>query len=321
MKPRTMKGILVEPDAPEFLENQIEADEQVVDLQSLNVGELLGRYHERRRDFVTAPFDVDGHSLRFFPRGYSIWSGQPGNGKTTLISQLACHLMLSGRRVFIASLEDEPFDVFMRLAVVALGTIDPSEDGLQWCIDAWSDRLRLWAYPRGIADHAKLLAVIRVLAKRGVSHAIIDSLERLDVSSQDFEGQRLFSNAISTTCTLSKIHLHLIAHPRKQSRNDQQTSMDDIAGAASLTRLADNILFVKKGAEADVVGEFSPMLIEIKKQRHHTGWCGSVEGYFNRRLRQFKSQVHDDLITRYLPSGAYGDLHFSDDDGFVRSPR
>jgi twinkle protein len=310
---RDMKGIFVEPDSPDFLEKQVEPTEEVIDLNALDLRGLLADYRARQANYDTAPFDTDGHYLRFFPCGFTIWSGFPGTGKTTLLRQLACHLMRAGKMVFIASLEENPMDVFYRLACVALGTENPTEDGLQWCVDCWHDRLRLWSYRRGIASHARMLAVIRVLAKQGVTHSIIDSLARLDVHSGDWEGQRLFGNSLEATAATSNTHIHLVAHPRKLIDSNQAISINDVAGSADIGRLADNAIFVQR-KDTDAPDEFSPMRICIRKQRYFTGACATIEGYFNRRLRQFKPHIHDCEVTRYLPSGAYGEIAYSDAD-------
>lgn len=305
---RNMRGIFVEADAPEFLEKEIEPEREVVDLNSLNVIDLLAAQKRRKANYDTTPFDPEGHRLRIYPGGFTIWSGFPGAGKTTLLRQFVCHLLAKGKKVFVASLEEDPEDVFYRLASVALGVEDASADGLQWCADCWHDKLRLWSYRRGIADHARMLAVIRVLAKQGVTHAIIDSLARLDVHSQDWEAQRLFGNALEATAATSRLHVHLVAHPRKVVASGQQPDINDVAGSADIGRLADNVLFVRKKPESDVVsGEFSPMQIAIRKQRYHSGACEDIDGYFNRRLRQFKPHMHDIQVTRYLPAEAYED--------------
>lgn len=312
---RNMRGIFVEADAPEFLERDIEPEREIVDLNLLNVADLLATYKRRQSNYDTAPFDPEGHELRFYPGGFTVWSGFPSAGKTTILRQLACHLMRNGKRVFIASLEEDPIDVFYRLACVALGTDSPTEDGLQWCVDFWNDKLRLWSYRRGIAEHARILAVIRVLARQGVRHAIIDSLARLDVHSGDWEAQRQFGNALEATAATSGSHIHLVAHPRKLTRltngKEVEPDVNDVAGSADIGRLCDNALFVRRLETDDAVrDEFSPMRISVRKQRYHTGACGNIDGFFNRRLRQFKPARHDFEVTRYLPGGAYGDLAY-----------
>ncbi len=308
---RSMRGIFVEADSPEFLENEIEAEREVIDLNALNVKDLLAEYKRRQANYDTAPFDPDGHELRFFPGGFTIWSGFPGAGKTTLLRQFACHLMRAKKPVFIASLEENPMDVFYRLACVALGTDDPTEDGLQWCVDVWHDKLRLWSYRRGIAETGRILAVIRVLAKQGVRHAVIDSLARLDVHSGDWEAQRLFGNALEATAAVSGTHIHLVAHPRKLVSAEQEPDINDVAGSADIGRLADNVLFVRRKGEGSVSADFSPMRVSIRKQRYHTGACNNIDGYFSRSLRQFKPHMHDVQVTQYLPCEAYGELNFT----------
>jgi hypothetical protein len=220
--------------------------------------------------------------------------------------------MQAGKAVFVASLEEDPQDVFIRLASVAHGVHSDnlSADNLQWCVDCWHDKLRLWSYRRGVAEHQRILAIIRVLAVQGVRHAVIDSLARLDVHSGDWEAQRLFGNALEATAAKTSSHIHLVAHPRKLVSAHQEPDINDVAGSADIGRLADNVLFVRRPEADTVAGEFSPMRVSIRKQRYHTGACKNIDGFFNLRLRQWKPHTHDVEVTRYLPGGAYGEIRY-----------
>lgn len=285
----------------------MEPAKELFSIGEINVKELRQEYIRRQQNFDTTPFDVEGRTLRLFPGGVTIWSGYPGSGKTTLLRQLVCHLMHKKSGVFLASLEEEPMDVFYRLACVALGTLDPCEDGLQWCADTWCDRLRLWS-GFDIARSAHLLAAIRVLAKEGVRHAVIDSLMCLDVHNGDWEAQRQFANAMRRTARTSGAHIHLVAHPRKAISAEQEPDLNDVAGAREIGGLADNVLFVQRNPSAESSnGSATPMRIKIAKQRYYNGCLGRIEGWLSRSARQFKVDQFDDSVTRYLPNEAYGD--------------
>jgi twinkle protein len=307
---RNFGNVLVQPDDPAYLEAQIEPASELFAFGGLNVRSLRDEYRRQQRDFSTAPFDPDGRLLRFFPGGVTIWSGFPAAGKTTILRQLACHLMHRSQGLFIASFEESPIDVFMRHACTALGTENPSEDGLQWCLDSWSDHLRLWnnRWVDADAEYGRILAAIRVLARDGVRHAIIDSLMCLDVPSNDFEMQRQFAKALVSTAKSADVHIHLVAHPRKPFAPGQAPDINDVAGSADLGRRVDNVVFVRRSAnERDAMpNQFcTPMLVTVCKQRFGTGALGEIHGWFHRGLRQFVSDRWQESPTQYLDSHAY----------------
>jgi hypothetical protein len=78
------------------------------ELVNRNANELLAEFNKSRDSYVTSPFDPNGDRMRFFRRGYTIWSGYPGSGKTTALRQLICHLLNTDQKVFVASMEEEP---------------------------------------------------------------------------------------------------------------------------------------------------------------------------------------------------------------------
>lgn len=312
MAAKKFNQILVATDNPEFLEKEVRPESDVFQLNNLNFKDLRTRYRERYRSFSTCPADPFGEKLRFYPGGYTIWSGEPGAGKTTLLRQMVCHLLRgpTPQGVFVASLEETPENVFLHHACCALGTENPSADGLEWCADVWLEHLNIWNYSAkdSDAEHARLFAAIRVLARdRHVRHAVIDSFMCLDVAENDVEAQRKFSIKLTQTCHLAGIHLHLVAHPRKKQRADAPLTQDDVAGSANLARKADNICFVRRSANEHEVSTpaATPMLVSVMKQREPPGRTCDLHGWYNRELKQFSQDQFQEFPTLYLPKSAY----------------
>lgn len=281
--------------------------ETLVDLEKLDGAELLDQFRKRQAKYATSPFDPDGHMLRFYPGGITIWSGYPGAGKTTVLRQMICHTLMRGSGVFLASHEEDPRDVIVRLTQTAAGTPDPSAHQVQWFIDAYAKRFRLWA-KIGMAEHLQVLATARECAAQGIRHVFIDSLMCLDVHNGDWEGQRQFANLLSLTAKASGAHIHLVAHPRKPSKGDSDVDLSEVAGARELGGVADNVLFVRRDPNKQTYtqnADVTPMCISIRKQRYHNGALGEIEGWFQRNFRQFGKDQFAEFPRRYLPADAY----------------
>ena len=265
----------------------------LLDISGQTAADLLAEFHASQAKYQTAPFDVDGHELRFYPGGVSLWSGFPGSGKTTVLRQMACHLMHRGAGVFFASLEENPKAALIGLSAVAgavpLGTT-PGEDVLQAFMDGYRDQLRVWGVI-GIAKHREILATIRALAGQGVTHAFIDSLMMLDVRNDDIETQRQFAVLVAATAKETGVHIHLVAHPKKPIAKDQEPDLNDVAGAKEIGGIADNVLFIQRGVSA-APGYGVPMKVLVRKQRNWKGGWPTYEGYFSHEHRQFAPTPH-----------------------------
>lgn len=296
---RRIGQMLAPGEAPEF---DVDPDE-ILDMGKLDGKTLLAQYEEEMACYATTPFDKHGERLRLYPCGVTIWSGFPGAGKTTLLRQLACHLLQREQGVFFASLEEHPKHLLVRLACTAAGTEKPTAHQVQWFIDAYGERLRIWAKV-GMAKHRNILAVIRKLATQGTKHAIIDSLMKLDISSQDFEGQRVFANLLSATAAQTRMHVHLVAHPKKPPQPDQDPDINDVGGAKEIGGIADNVVFVRRKEGETPLSNATGMKITIRKQRHGHGGLGDITGWFHRDKRQFHVEQFEPP-TRYLPEDAY----------------
>lgn len=298
-RPARVAQMLAPTEAPEFDEDP----DEFLELGKLDGATLLAEYQEEMSRYATTPFDQHGERLRLYPCGVTIWSGFPGAGKTTLLRQLACHLLQREQGVFIASLEEHPKHLLIRLVATAAGTENPTASQVQWFIDVFGEKLRIWAKV-GMTKHRTILAVMRKLATVGITHSIIDSLMKLDISSQDFEAQRVFANLLAATAAQTKMHIHLVAHPKKPPQADQDPDINDIGGAKEIGGIADNVLFVRRKEAQMATGPVTGMQICICKQRHGLGSLGEITGFFHRDKRQFHLGQWDEPI-HYLPEAAY----------------
>ena len=280
-------------------------DLMLLNVSDQNVDQLRKSYVARQQDYDTTPLDPNGNRLRLFRGGMTIWSGFPGSGKTTLLRQLVCHLLRRGRGVFIASLEERPDDMLVRLMQTASGDIDPTEHACQWFLDAYADRLRLWGMV-GLAPAKAILGAIRFCARQGTTHAIVDSLTCLDIGASDWDEQRRFATELVALARTENIHIHLVAHPRKPSLPGAVPDLADIAGSSDFSRLVDNVVFIRRSLDESAnFSDATPMLAMVRKQRHGTGMCGDIEGWYHRAHAQFSESQWWNGPVRYLPDNAY----------------
>jgi twinkle protein len=301
---RRVAQMLSPTEAPEFDKDPAQ---DLVDLGKLDGRGLLARYREKMAKYSASPFDPNGAYIRFYPGGVTIWSGFPGIGKTTMLRQFQCYLLQRDQHVFTASLEEHPEDQIARLIETAAGTCEPNDHQAQWFIDAFGDKLQVWSRV-GLVNHRKLLAVVRKLAQAGTAHVFIDSLMKLDISSQDFEAQRNFANLLAATAQETQCHIHLVAHPKKPQSPDQEPDLNDIGGAKEIGGIADNILYVRRRKVDSHDSKSSGVKISVLKKRFGKGQLGDVIGWFHQDLCQFQNDQFPNGPTRYLPTDAYTNI-------------
>lgn len=280
-----------------------EPKEVLLDIASQDVVEMLREYRAKQAKYVTAPFDHEGRKIRFFPGGYSVWSGFPGAGKTTILRQAICQWLNGGEGVFVASLEEDPRALLIRLAGTAFGVEEPTEKQLRWFCEFYAGQLHIWGVI-GAGNYRQILGAAQSLVPKGVTQVVIDSLMCLDIDSQGWEIQRKFARLLATFTQTSNVHLHIVAHPKKPSDTENDVHITDVGGSKDIVGAADNVLFIRRGHEQDH-GDNCGMKVSIRKQRHFSGSQGEIVGWFNRRLRQFKSDQFDQHPTQYLPKQAY----------------
>lgn len=193
-------------------------------------------------------FPVLGKRIRFLPGEVTIWTGYSFHGKSTLLNQLALAAAMEGQGVAIGSFEmrgELTCEKLSRCLAFKADVIPILDDCLNWMTG------KIWIYDIvDIVTQEKVFALMLYSVMRhGVKHIIIDSLMKCDVSSEDYEGQRVFLNKLIAFCNEHEVHGHIVAHPRKAEDDSKIPDVMDIHGGQSVSGQPANIITVWKNSK------------------------------------------------------------------------
>jgi twinkle protein len=135
-------------------------------------------------------------------------------------------------------------------------------DTLEWLSD------KIWLFSLvGTGKADKLLEVFEYAFKRhGVRHFLIDSLMKLGLHEDDYNGQKAIMERLCDWANATGAHIHLIAHPRKEDEAVPAGKMA-IKGTGALTDLAFNVFSVwrNKKKEHTVQAYLNGEAVELPK--------------------------------------------------------
>ena len=227
----------------------------------------------------------------------TIWSGRNGSGKSSLIGEVQIGLGNSGIRSCIATLEMPAPRILRWMVMQYLNIAHPQPNDVKQTM-AWLDE---WVYV--VNTHAgvtpdDLLNKFKFAARKyGVKHFIIDSLMRVHLAGRDEnKEQTQFVSDLLTFAKEYKVHIHLVAHPRKGETDSDTPDKVDISGSGNITNLAHNVVVVwrpsaKDKKRAEEVGKSAPdSRLYVKKNREF-GLEGSIKFRFNESTKHFTEIV------------------------------
>ncbi|MBG6972451.1 bifunctional DNA primase/helicase, partial [Pseudomonas aeruginosa] len=121
----------------------------------------------------------------------------------------------------------------------------------------------------GSANTAEMIDTFRYDARRyGVKHFVVDSLAKLGMAEDDYNGQKQAMESIVGFAHEMGVHVHLVAHPRKADDESKMPGKLDVRGGAILTDLADNVITVwrNKKKESAMKGTDEDQAEHLKQQ-------------------------------------------------------
>lgn len=255
--------------------------------------------HEGQEGY-TVPYSKLSGKLHFRPAEFTLWSGASGSGKSQILSDCMPHWVREGSRVCLASFEMKGEQTLRRMVKQTGGVDRPTAPFIGLALEYLDPGLLL--YERvGKASVSGLLDIFDYArAKYGCDQFIIDSLMRLGIAQDDYNGQEKAVFEIVDWTIRHNVHTHMVAHARKGERDRGAPETEDIKGAMEIGANAFNIITIwrdkkrdeaiQKSAtegEASEAEERPGVMLNVAKQRN-----GDFEGKVGLWFCQETYQYH-----------------------------
>jgi twinkle protein len=260
------------------------------------------------------PYGKLADKLFFRPSELTLWSGAAGSGKSQIISDCVPAWIKQGSRICLASLEMKGEQTLRRMVKQTSGVDRPTPQHIPRVLGYLDSGLLL--YERvGKAGVGPLLEVFDYArAKYGCDQFVIDSLMRLGIAQDDYNGQEKAVFQMVDWTIANAVHLHLVAHSRKGEKGQGAPETEDIKGAMEIGANAFNILTVWRNrrheeelqaAKTEVdradLNEKPGVILNVAKQRNGD-FEGKVGLWFDQATYRYHSSYDRSLWDRVFIS-------------------
>ena len=300
---------------------------------------------EDRSKIISIPSGItqyDKECCGFDKPSLSVWSGNNGSAKSTLLNQIALNAVNQGFKVAIYSGELRGKKMKRWLLYQAAGkqynkksiyneydyfTPTPVKDK----IVSWLDG-KLYNYNTRYSHNIEqvCLEVEKLVKEQQIDMLIMDNLSCLDIQELDGAINEQQKAAIKMLLRLTdnlELATHLVVHPKKA---ETYLRKNDVSGAKTLTDLADCVFFVhrwnqdtQKAAKEfmidsvyyDLCDSGATNLVEVIKHREF----GEAEGhiyklYFEPESRRLKNSIAEHIHYGWEDNPTQIDFDYSSND-------
>ena len=236
----------------------------------------------------------------------SLWAGFNGSGKSQVLGHITVDSIRKGEKWCAASMELKPPRLLARMYRQASGTNQPTPERCRTSISSLFDRKLYLFDVQGTAKADKIFECFEYAMRRyGCRHFLVDSLAKCGFGEDDYNGQKAFIDKLMEFAMHNGVHVHLVAHSRKRSAEQDMPDKMDVKGTGAITDMVDNVFLVWRNKPKEEAVQKSAMgdpgqklrgapdcVINCCKQRHGE-WEGKVGLFFDRRSLQYVENEGD----------------------------
>jgi len=152
---------------------------------------------------------------------------------------------------------------------------------------------KLWLYDQQrMMTTQRMLALIGYAAKeKKCTHFVLDSLMRLGLAQDDYEGQRVFVNHLTNYARQLGIHIHLVHHIVKADESIIP-GRESIRGTGAINDQADHVFIVWRDMREEKPEHEPDGVLVVAKNRGRPNWIGKIK-LWKHKSGQFVRGRHD----------------------------
>lgn len=200
------------------------------------------------------PWETASEDLRFGEGHVTIWAGAPASFKSTVLSQVVLGFAEQKARTVVTTLEEPIEEYGHRISCQGCADAHPSSQRISEFHRATDPHLLIWDV-QGYIQPARVLKMMLYCAQElGAKHFVFDNVTKvIDPSNEASATQWRFINDTHSMARMTKMHIHLVMHSRKQGREGGVPTMTDIRGSSSSSDLADQIIMTWRNRDKEDV--------------------------------------------------------------------
>ena len=249
---------------------------RVVDTSTL-VGKVIDLREGRgAHEGIPLPWGGLADLVRLKAGKLSIWAGINHHGKTAMLKQLALHWIRSGQKVCMASMEETPEETMLDIVFQAMPNDKASDDAIDVVCHWASGKLWLYDQQRMMTTNRMLALISYAAQEKGCKHFILDSLMRLGLAQDDYEGQRVFVNHLTNYARQLGIHVHLVHHIVKADES-VIPGRESIRGTGAINDQADHVFIIWRDMRESKGMEDPDGVLVVAKNRGRPNWIGRIK--------------------------------------------